>query len=311
MPAVNTAHSNHFQAEYTGVFVLDYQDTETDPACRHHALYQLAQARAWNPEQDLTWQIAACLQDFPTLASAEPLRGFKPFEQLAEHEQRKVCWQRHTMEVSELLHGEQGALLLAAQLVAMMPTTAGKLLASAQVNDEARHIRFFQHYLSAIEKTAYPPSPSLQQVITRALSTPDWSIKCCYCQILIESLALARFRELRESTRVPLLRQGLGLILKDEARHARFGADTLRHWHRNLSTEERHARADTILENAYLLSNSNLACQQIALAMNWDSNALRRHLREFHIRHPQLAERRMRQLKLNIKGAGLILSESS
>jgi hypothetical protein len=236
----------------------------------------------------------------------EPLRGFAAFEQLAKHEQLGVCWQRHTMEISELLHGEQGALLLASQLVAMMPTTAGKLLAGTQVNDEARHIRFFQRYLSTLGRKAYPPSACLQQVIERALSTPDWSLKCCYCQILIESLALARFRELRENSRIPLLRQGLKLILNDEARHVKFGADTLNTWHKKLSPPERYARAECILENAYLLSNSNLICQQLAIEQGWDSHALRRHLREFHIRNPQLTEQRLRQLRLNLKSAGLL-----
>lgn len=300
-----------FAVAHTGNFLLDpLQKSSNEGSACNEYLYELAQHKGWNPEQDLDWQIIDFLQSAPLLDQAEPLRGFNEYERMPPHEKTRVCWQRHAMEVSELLHGEQGALLLASQLVVMMPTSEGKLFASSQVNDEARHVRFFARYLQTIGGRVYPPSRCLQSVINQALSSPDWSIKCAVCQLLIESLALARFAELREQTRVPVLREGLKLILNDEARHVKSGVETLRQFHNTLTPAERNKRLSFIMESAFQLSNSNVACQSLAQSHQWSSTALRRHLREYHIRHPELSRRRLRQLRLNLRASGLLPSNS-
>ena len=49
--------------------------------------------------------------------------------------------------LSQFLHGEQGALLVASQLVSCAPTYQAKLYAASQTFDEARHVEVFNRYI--------------------------------------------------------------------------------------------------------------------------------------------------------------------
>ena len=49
--------------------------------------------------------------------------------------------------MSQFLHGEQGALLVASQLVSCAPTFNAKMYAASQTFDEARHVEVFNRYL--------------------------------------------------------------------------------------------------------------------------------------------------------------------
>ena len=76
-----------------------------------------------------------------------PHETLEAYENLTEEE--KIEFDRHdTAELlSQFLHGEQGALLVASQLVSCAPTYNAKLYAASQTFDEARHVEVFNRYL--------------------------------------------------------------------------------------------------------------------------------------------------------------------
>lgn len=299
-----------FETTITGWYPTRYFESQDRTASRNRSLYETANRKAWNASTDLHWNLADALNDFPTQKTAEPLSGFPAFESLCRRQRIALSWQRHAMDISEILHGEQGALLLASQLISGMPTHDGKLFASSQVSDEARHVDFFARYLQQTTGKVYPPSACLQDVLLTGLRHTNWEIKFIVCQLLIESLALARFSEIHQTTRLPLLRSGLELILRDEARHVKFGVDALKSAHDRLAPCELEKRSDFVINSALTLCNINTNSVRIAREQGWNVAALRKHLRHYQMRHPELARNRLRQLTLNMTHAGLMTDKT-
>ena len=70
-----------------------------------------------------------------------------PLAALPEEERIEYMWHDTAWSLSQFLHGEQGALLVASQLVSCAPTYQAKLYAASQTFDEARHVTFGVNYL--------------------------------------------------------------------------------------------------------------------------------------------------------------------
>lgn len=304
-PGVSYSSGVSFTTQLKGHFLTEYQTSESKAERRRRRLYQLAGKKFWQTHKDLDWT-AIDTSQLPEQQESEPLRGFEAYEQLTFSQRCQISWQRHGMEISEILHGEQAALLIASQLLSMIEGNNGKLFISTQVSDEARHVEFFSRYLQACGQNIHQPSVYLQQIITQALESPELSVKLSICHILIESLALARFRELRQGSCAPLLRSAMTMILNDEARHVNFGTDLLRETCRKMPEVERQQLGLSLVQMALSLSNSNFVCQSIARQQGWDRARLRRHLRHFHLSRPELAQSRLRQFALNLRQAGLM-----
>jgi hypothetical protein len=294
-----------YASEESGASMLwDYSAART----RIGDLYDLAKTRVWNASDDLDWN-QVCRQarrtEQPILQEANPLRGFGPYEQLSGSEKIHLLWRRHGLEISEILQGEQGALLLSSQLIACMPTVEARLFASSQVNDEARHVEFFSRYLSEVVGEISPPGYQLERLIRRALDDPRWQLKMIICQILIESLALSRFQQLQRECAVPLLRCALAYILRDEARHVSFGMQLLRVHLCEAGPQQLDAYGGEVLEGVLALNEMDLD-MRIAGEMGWDCAALRFHLRRHRLRHPENTRRRFRLLARNLEAVGLL-----
>ena len=145
--------------------------------------------------------------------------------------------------ISQFLHGEQGALLVASQLVSCAPTYQAKLYAASQCFDEARHVEVFNRYLQDVMGMSYPISPSLKALLDKGLTDPRWDLKFIAMQIIIEGLALAAFQSTKMSTSCPLLRDLTHYVIRDEARHVTFGINYLEDFNKTLSEDEIEDRA--------------------------------------------------------------------
>jgi hypothetical protein len=143
-------------------------------------------------------------------------------------------------------------------------------------------------------------------LIHECIDEPRWDMKFISCQILIESLAMARFQELRQHTCVPLLRFAIDYILRDEARHVRFGVEFLREHLATLNENALEERSRFVLDNVLRLANSLNIYNRIGMAKGWDLAELRRHLRRYRLQHPELNRQRFRQLTLNMDAVGLL-----
>jgi hypothetical protein len=269
-------------------------------------LHELAKAGTWNASTDIPWVAWPRHSEFPCTRSSNPLCGFAPYEALSEDRQRELSWWQHGLEISEILHGEQAALQISAQLVQLLPDMQVKLLCSAQVHDEARHVEFFARYLRDTVGVIHPPSDALRGLIHQALQEPSWERKLLYCQVLIESLALARMQELRRHCRAPALRHAVDYVLRDEARHVHFGTEYLRQRVAEMDQQARDDCSLRLLDATLALAGSLNIYTRIATAQGWSLPAMRRHLREYRLQHPELNRNRFRQLALNMQAVGLL-----
>lgn len=304
-----TPDSSHYRQSMNGRIHWSYPDRESARKPedeRAGSLYELAKEKAWNANRTIPWTAPLLEDTFPTAAENNPLVGFPPYHALDRQEQLRIAWWQHELEISEILHGEQGALLISAQLLSCVPTVEARLFMSSQVSDEARHVEFFSRYLREVVGSIQPPSKAMQDLILSTLEDSNWDRKFLVCQVLIESLAMAKFQEIRHYTRVPVLAFAVDYIAQDEARHVKFGVDLLRSHMHSLPDQERQQHSDYVLDTVIGLAGALNIHTRIAHAAGWNSTDMRRHLRRYRIEHPDLNRRRFRQLSLSLDAVGLL-----
>jgi hypothetical protein len=140
--------------------------------------------------------------------------------------------------VSNLLHGEQGALSLSASLCHVLLDPGAQEYAANQAREEARHVAGFSRYIAKRWGAPLPVGKTIATVLADLVSTPEVYKKIVGMQMLIEGLAMGSFATLNAKTNDPVLRRLVQLVMSDEAFHHRFGrlwaAKTIRH----LSDEE-------------------------------------------------------------------------
>jgi hypothetical protein len=171
--------------------------------------------------------------------------------------------------MSQFLHGEQGAVLVASQLTSCAPTFNAKLYAASQTFDEARHVEAFNKYIQTRMKLMYPIGNELKSILDKILTDERWDLKFIGMQIIIEGLALAAFQSSRDLTTDPVLKDMLGLIIRDEARHVTFGVNYLEEFVSTLSKDEIEERAQFAYE-ACLLSRQRLVSTDVFDHFGWD-----------------------------------------
>ena len=151
------------------------------------------------------------------------------------------------------MHGEQGALLVASQLVNCVPNIDSKFYAAQQAADEARHVEVYQMYLEQKLEKQYPCHGELRTLLDQIITTSEWDIKYLGMQILVEGLALAAFGMQNQVTREPLIKEITTRIMQDEARHVAFGVLSLRDWYREMSDSELAVREEFATEACWLM----------------------------------------------------------
>ncbi len=244
------AHSAHF----------DWRYPSADPQMR--ALYTKGTRSQW------------LIESLPWSTSVDPLdparsvlpADFVDFERFAAEgvtldakEKQRFLASVGAWILSQILHGEQGALFAAAQVLEAVPSFEAKLCGAAQVMDEARHVDVFHRYVTEKLGALYPVNDGLFAIIDALMRDARWDIKFLGMQIMVEGLALGAFGMLYKMTREPLLKQLLKLIIQDEARHVHFGLLSLRDHLRGLGERERREREDWTFHVAILMRNRFLA----------------------------------------------------
>ena len=243
-----------FNTPLTGSYNWDYTISDN----RIKKLYELGKELNWNGSIDLNWDYTHPANEKLVEADEQlPHETLEAYENLSEEE--KILFDRHSTAelMSQFLHGEQGALLVASQLASCAPTYNAKLYAASQTFDEARHVEFFNRYLQEKIGIHYPVNPSLKLLLDKILTDERWDLKFIGMQIIIEGLALAAFQMLKSITKDPLLKQLLHYVVRDEARHVTFGINYLEEYIKTLSPEEIEERAQFAYE-ACVISRERL-----------------------------------------------------
>ena len=167
----------------------------------------------------------------------------------------KAELRRHfqSWQISQFLHGEQGALICTAKIVQQVPDIDSKFYAATQVIDEARHVEAYARLLNEKFEMAYPITPALKSLLDNIISDSRWDLTYLGMQVLIEGLALAAFALIRDQTENPLARSVTAYVMQDEARHVAFGRLALRDYYPQLTQAERDEREEFAIEASYLM----------------------------------------------------------
>jgi hypothetical protein len=125
--------------------------------------------------------------------------------------------------ISNLLHGEQGALSLSASLCHVLLDPGAQEYAANQAREEARHVAGFTRYIAKRWGAPLPVGKTIEEVLKDLVSTPEVYKKIVGMQMLIEGLAMGAFATFNAKTNDPVLRRLVQLVMSDEAFHHRFG----------------------------------------------------------------------------------------
>jgi len=218
-------------------------------------LYRKAKRSQWDSDERLDWSTDVDLERAQIPEFMHPLFGSDIYAKLDDKKRNELNIEMPAWTQSQFLHGEQGALLAAAQLVNCVPDIESKLYAGTQVVDEARHVEVFDRYLHEKIGTSYPVSPHLRKLLDLILQDSRWDMKLLGMQIMVEGLALAAFGVTRDYVMEPLLRDLTTYVLQDEARHVAYGVLSLRDYYADQSEADVREREDFVYEAAVLMRN--------------------------------------------------------
>lgn len=261
-----------FHTPLTGSFNWDYRLQED----RILQLYKLGKELNWNADLDLDWDKPIGLAPREIRIFASGFSEYEPFLSMSEDEQDRFLAHMDAWTDSQFLHGEQGALLVASQLVSCAPTYNAKLYAASQTFDEARHVETFNRYLQKKTGIIYPIDGALKDIIDKILTDERWDLKFIGMQVVIEGLALAAFTTAKGYVDPEGFKKDmLELIIRDEARHVAFGIHYLTEYVRVLSQEEKEERAEFAYQ-ACLVSRERLVPTDVFRNFGWDVEDARR-----------------------------------
>ncbi len=216
-------------------------------------LYSNAKRDQWDADTRLDWSVDVDGNSEIIPDMGIGIYGTDMWDKLTKPEIEKLRHEAMAWQLSQFLHGEQGALLATAQLVDTVPWYEGKQYGATQVMDEARHVEVYRRFLLEKLEHTYPVNPNLKKLLDLILTDSRWDMKFLGMQIMVEGLALAAFGVIRDTSANTLLRDLTAAVIEDETRHVAFGVLSLREFCADLSEKDRLEREDFIYEAAVLM----------------------------------------------------------
>ena len=223
------------------------------PSSSLRELYAKAKRDQWDGASDLDWSISVDPEEPLLPAEINPLRDYGPYKKMNAREQKRVRHCQVAWQLSQFMHGEQGALIVASQLVSAVPMMDAKLFAASQTMDEARHVEVFSRYLTEKIEWEWPVNQNLKRLLDTIIQDSRWDLKYLGMQILVEGLAMAAFANFHQLTSEKLLKDLIHLVMRDESRHVAFGVLSLQDYYAQMPTSERRDREDFVIEACELM----------------------------------------------------------
>jgi hypothetical protein len=248
-PAAHGLSIEHLDCSLDLTYNWGYASTRRDL----RDLYTKAKRSQWISEDTLPWSTYVDPAAPTTPEYTLPIYGTDVYNRMTPREKETLRVESGAWMLSQFLHGEQGAMLAATQLVATVPDYDSKRYAATQVMDEARHVEVYERYLHEKLGASYPINQHLKYLLDLILKDTRWDMKLLGMQIMVEGLALASFGALREHTTEPLLKRLIHYVMLDEARHVAYGVLSLKDFYRDMSEADRREREDFVYEAAILM----------------------------------------------------------
>lgn len=220
-------------------------------------LYANALDSQWIAMRDLDWEAGIDHDEFSRTFSVGgfPIQDTDWWKHLDPQLRWDISRKSSAFLLSNFLHGEQGALMVASELVNGVPDMDGKFYAATQTLDEARHVEVFAAYIKLLDDVV-PIMPALKKLLDTTLGHESWIHKAVGMNIVVEGLALFVFRDMRNTTGEPLLKQLLTYVSRDEARHCAFGVKYVARVVQRSSDAEKRELEDFAFEAARMLVDS-------------------------------------------------------
>ena len=231
---------------FNGQSEIDFAWEYDAPRERLLNLYDKAKKSQWDQATRIDWSTELDPENPMQLDDRMiSINGTEMWQKLTPQEKARV--RRHTQawNISQLMHGEQGALIATAKIVQMAPDMDAKFYAATQVMDEARHVESYSRLLHEKFELAYPMTAPLKTLLEQGLSDGRWDFVYLCMQVLIEGLALAAFQRLRDYSKNPLAVAVNAYVMQDEARHVAFGRIALRDYYKHLTAHELGEREES------------------------------------------------------------------
>jgi hypothetical protein len=267
-------------------------------------LYEKAKREQWNATTELAWDTPVEPESEIIPQHFNPLQDYAPFRKMSDREKARFAHANLAWSLSQFLHGEQGALMTAAQLVDATPWVDAKLYAGSQTMDEARHVEVFSRYLREKLEWEWPISPHLKQLLDAILKDSRWDLKYLGMQILVEGLAMGAFSNMYMMAQEPLVKDLIHNVMRDESRHVAFGVLSLKGFYEEMPEVELREREDFIMEACELMRDRLLG-EDVSEQFGFD----KREVRQIVLESPVMQQ--FRQLLFmrvvpNIKRLGLL-----
>jgi hypothetical protein len=263
MPAVSTTNDAHpVNAELETIltsFDTTYAWNYGSVKAGLRDLYEKAKREQWNGTSQLRWETQVDPEGEIIPQSYNPLEDYGPYKAF---DKRGVAHFRHATiawQLSQFMHGEQGALIVASQLAAAVPWIDAKYYAATQTMDEARHVEVFSRYLREKLEWEWPINPNLKRLLDIIICDRRWDFKYLGMQILVEGLAMAAFANMYQLAQEPLVKDLVHYVMKDESRHVAFGVISLKDFYLDMPQSELGDREDFVIEACQLMRDRLLA----------------------------------------------------
>jgi len=240
-------------------------------------LYEKAKREQWNGTVQLAWDTPVDPESEIIPQVYNPLEDYGPYRKLSEKQVREFRHATMSLQLSQFMHGEQGALIVASQLAGAVPWMDAKYYAATQTMDEARHVEVFARYLREKLEWQWPINPNLKQLLDLIICDSRWDLKYLGMQILVEGLAMAAFAQMYQMAVEPLVRDVVHYVMKDESRHVAFGVISLKGYYDDMPAPEKREREDFVVEVCELMRD-RLIGEEIALHFGWNPGEVRQRI---------------------------------
>jgi hypothetical protein len=262
---------------FDGCFKWEYEDGSESL----HRLYEKGKKQQWNASNRIDWSLDLDPENPEELPDEYlSIFGSPVWERLTKEERAELRRHSQANDLSQFLHGEQGALFCAAKIVQQVPDIEAKFYAATQVMDEARHVEVYKRLLHEKFDLAYPITPPLQSLLEGILRDSRWDMTYLGMQVLIEGLALAAFAGIRDMAKNSLAAAVNAYVMQDEARHVAFGRLALREYYPKVTQKERDEREEFVVEACYTMRdrfNSRDVYERLGLpvkeCIEWEENS--------------------------------------
>jgi hypothetical protein len=239
-------HVDIINATVPAVFTHDLAVKDQDM----RGLYEKAKRDQWNASRDIEWNQELNPDNGILPDGLIDIYGTKYWDRLSPAQRTELNRHFSAWRISQLMYGEEFAMLVCSQLVNILPDIDAKFFMATQVVDEARHSEVLTRYLHEKVGVTYPLTSSLRNLFSRILEMPQWYLKTVGTQLVAETLAVSLFRMLEQHSQDPLISSICKRILADESRHMGFGMLSLPDQVTELSEQERREAEDFACEAA-------------------------------------------------------------